>query len=1304
MSGGDLGAALISGLAEALAGTGVAGADPSLPLLGPLTAWTAAHRVAAVLVEGRALTLNRRYLDLDEQGIERMALLHAALTDRGVGGIVLGGRWDAQATRVLARAFRGAPNGPRTAVIKGLGALRPPAGAMVLGPGDARAWPGAFGPAPMEPAARATFTYVRLQALAQVALEAAREGRSLDLVSDSVALALADLIDGLREPAYRRRLLALPLLPDRGVAGHSTNVAVLALAMGQLLDLDRSTLYELGFAAFFHDIGRARAERGGGEGAEEAASAERHLLEGVRDCLRGRRGRAEQARLLGVTEHHVLSDGVPAGAAEPHAFAVLVELADAYDLGEHGAPWADAAAPARVLQNLAQNPRFPPAALDLLRSVLGDVPRGSFVRAAGGGVCLVVDGAAGAGAGVVARRLMNPNGSAADRALVGLATGSFQVDEVDLGVLGFKPWRVALGSEPLELPPADPPEDPLGLDADPDPEELKLLGGLVDAFLSCLATLGEFPLEHPKTQAALSGVFEGLDLALTQYPRLTLELSAEGICYRGGVVTPPAGGRPLLDLLRPRGVRSLTFRQGLSLDELGRLLEALATVAAGVASEPLAALWAVDLQHVRWEAHDPHGPAAVEAESDPLEAEVVDRIVSLLEETPGPCPEVDAFCEAARGSRPDVPAAWRTLPERSADFLASPEGSERLLFAERVRQPMEAHCLAALARVQRACSPDEVASFQESLVRRLLWEGRLDEALDALETIAGDGDLPPALAKRLSSERELRGLLRCLRRDGDDPDVGGGVAYLNYLGPRAVESVCALYARCSGEEALRRLLATFLVPHVRIDPAPLVPLSLAEDPQIAREALILMGVGGEKSLGYGLLQEFVRELEDPDPAVALRARVAKEVLAEATGADVRSSLQETVVRGKDKAARLAAAEQLRAVGTSETYDALAEYVTSRAFQGRDDDEVGAVLETLVRLGEGRAAKLLEDLSRGGRFSLGKGGRRVARAAALKLDRLRRLREGDKTQRIYLRGVCRRCKFENMPGAERCLQCGSPLGDESGGAVQVASSASPQPAARPATVRLRRPGLAKKSATPRSPSGRLRAVGREQGAGAEEARAWLSYPLLPPVPLGPKPVVVVGRAPGSDLELVHESVSREHAVVRVTPERLILEDRSSYGTWVNGKRTLTADLRPGDVLTIGPFDVVVEPARAEANRLSDTRPLRTFASSEAIGGRLERVSLAEVLQQIELNQKTGTLEVFTDDDRTGTLVIYEGRPMYAELAGLRDADAVLAMLRLAKGNFSFRAKVEAGEMTMQGVTLTGLLMEASRQMDEASLGE
>jgi pSer/pThr/pTyr-binding forkhead associated (FHA) protein len=71
-----------------------------------------------------------------------------------------------------------------------------------------------------------------------------------------------------------------------------------------------------------------------------------------------------------------------------------------------------------------------------------------------------------------------------------------------------------------------------------------------------------------------------------------------------------------------------------------------------------------------------------------------------------------------------------------------------------------------------------------------------------------------------------------------------------------------------------------------------------------------------------------------------------------------------------------------------------------------------------------------------------------------------------------------------------------------------------------------------------------------------------------IPLGPG-VTHIGRGLAADLRLDEGSVSRRHAILvqRSTCVR-ILDDRSSNGTFVNGRRVVQADLRSGDVLVLG----------------------------------------------------------------------------------------------------------------------------------------
>lgn len=62
---------------------------------------------------------------------------------------------------------------------------------------------------------------------------------------------------------------------------------------------------------------------------------------------------------------------------------------------------------------------------------------------------------------------------------------------------------------------------------------------------------------------------------------------------------------------------------------------------------------------------------------------------------------------------------------------------------------------------------------------------------------------------------------------------------------------------------------------------------------------------------------------------------------------------------------------------------------------------------------------------------------------------------------------------------------------------------------------------------------------------------------------------IGRGFTADLQLEDVSVSRRHAIVTQRRGAVrILDDRSSNGTFVNGRRIQESELRHGDVVVIG----------------------------------------------------------------------------------------------------------------------------------------
>jgi hypothetical protein len=66
---------------------------------------------------------------------------------------------------------------------------------------------------------------------------------------------------------------------------------------------------------------------------------------------------------------------------------------------------------------------------------------------------------------------------------------------------------------------------------------------------------------------------------------------------------------------------------------------------------------------------------------------------------------------------------------------------------------------------------------------------------------------------------------------------------------------------------------------------------------------------------------------------------------------------------------------------------------------------------------------------------------------------------------------------------------------------------------------------------------------------------------------------IGRSIPCQLVLADDTVSRRHAELRVEDGRWLLRDLgSSNGTWVNGRRVVEAEVRPGDLLHLGGAEV------------------------------------------------------------------------------------------------------------------------------------
>ena len=216
---------------------------------------------------------------------------------------------------------------------------------------------------------------------------------------------------------------------------------------------------------------------------------------------------------------------------------------------------------------------------------------------------------------------------------------------------------------------------------------------------------------------------------------------------------------------------------------------------------------------------------------------------------------------------------------------------------------------------------------------------------------------------------------------------------------------------------------------------------------------------------------------------------------------------------------------------------------------------------------------------------------------------------------------------------------------------------------------------------------------------------LFLPPQPPVALGKKGSLVIGRSRTCDLTLASPDASRRHAeIVTLASGYLVRDLGSTNGTWVNGERIEERPLRSGDRIEIGGdlmtfcvVDPALETADASAGE-AKTMLMERPALGECIRGDLAEIPPFAVLQMLEMGRKTGVFQVETHEG-TGRLWLGSGAPIHAETKTLRGFDAAVAIVHATTGRFSFEPNRAAPERTIQA-SVTELLLEASRQLDES----
>ena len=224
-------------------------------------------------------------------------------------------------------------------------------------------------------------------------------------------------------------------------------------------------------------------------------------------------------------------------------------------------------------------------------------------------------------------------------------------------------------------------------------------------------------------------------------------------------------------------------------------------------------------------------------------------------------------------------------------------------------------------------------------------------------------------------------------------------------------------------------------------------------------------------------------------------------------------------------------------------------------------------------------------------------------------------------------------------------------------------------------------------------------------GGPKRTPMLFLPPHPPLSMHEEGCVVLGRSQSCDLTLDTPDASRRHAEIVPAGAGYVIRDLdSTNGTFVNNQLIREHRLEPGDRIGIGrqvivfcQVDAGLEGGGATERDNAQTMVALDPVPAECFRGDLREIPPFAVLQTLEMGRKTGLLRVHSELG-PGRLWLGDGAPIHAESQSQRGFEAAIEIVQATSGSFTFEPGGIATERTIDA-TLTGLLLEASRRLDE-----
>ncbi len=202
-------------------------------------------------------------------------------------------------------------------------------------------------------------------------------------------------------------------------------------------------------------------------------------------------------------------------------------------------------------------------------------------------------------------------------------------------------------------------------------------------------------------------------------------------------------------------------------------------------------------------------------------------------------------------------------------------------------------------------------------------------------------------------------------------------------------------------------------------------------------------------------------------------------------------------------------------------------------------------------------------------------------------------------------------------------------------------------------------------------------------------------------------IIIGRATDLDMVMMEDMVSRRHAKIVCRHGEIYIEDLgSTNGTFVNGEKITRVRLKPGDRILIGKsiLKLINRTDSAHSRMKSLPRANKVAGSSSvetSLTGRLEDISLPDLLQLLSASRKDGVLVIKSGGER-GSIVLKEGKVIYCGITRKEHIDSRKAFYRLLtwdQGTFELQKRTQDLPEDQIPESTQALLMEGVRQLDE-----